>query len=107
MIIHMKNKFHMFIKSRSIHFINELYYNHNCQNGKERKKQTSDLEGNPFYSLPFPMPQCADGDDKMAALTSHRKRLRFELGTVERAMAEHPAFEDVTMNARATVLYQR
>lgn len=38
----------------------------------------------------------------MAAMTSHRKRLRFEFGTVERAMAEHPAREDVTLNARAT-----
>lgn len=47
--------------------------------------------------------RCADADGKMAALTSHRKRLRFEFGTVERAMAEHPAREDVTMSARATV----
>ncbi|KAF9807984.1 hypothetical protein SFRURICE_017156 [Spodoptera frugiperda] len=45
----------------------------------------------------------ADADGNMAAMTSHRKRLRFEFGTVERAMAEHPAREDVTLNARATL----
>ncbi|CAH2060491.1 unnamed protein product, partial [Iphiclides podalirius] len=42
---------------------------------------------------------------KWPPLTSLRKRLRFEFGTVERAMAEHPAPEDATMSAEAKHRY--